>query len=67
MHLRNNIGVLGHQNFEMNNKSPLSQTQIKERFGIEDEDDFIGNSIAYKDPNGQSLKGFGLIDHNFKS
>lgn len=34
---------------------------------MEDEDDFAGNSIAYKDINGQSLKGFGLIDHNFKS
>ena len=34
---------------------------------MEDEDDFAANSIAYKDINGQSLKGFGLIDHNFKS
>lgn len=34
---------------------------------MEDDEDFNGNNIAYDDLNGQSLKGFGLIDHNFKS
>jgi len=63
MHLRNNIGGLGNNNnFDMN-KSPLSQTQIKDRFCIEDDDDILGGSIAYKDANGQGLlKEFGLID-----
>ena len=52
MHLRNNIGSIGgNNNFEMN-KSPLSQTQIKDKFGADDEDDFFGNSIVYKDANG---------------
>jgi len=57
---------MGNNNFDMS-KSPLSQTQIKDRLGMEDEDDFVGNSFAYQDINGQGLKGFGLIDHNFKS